>query len=143
MGALARSIPLLVTLTLGAVACKSDTGPPVPASSHPEGADLVVGAVVLADDTHAGGVRIYKVKEVQWFPPPMTEELVMLVFKEKATDYVGAAKLWKKRDLTVEIAEVRIQRHMFRRGRDYRVLAVEPVTDAERALKRDQKLPRP
>ncbi len=121
-------------LTLGG--CKSDgkgSGPPVPASSDPEGKDIVVGAIVAASED-AGGVRLYKVKEVLYFPPPMTDELVMISFQEKGNDFQHASDLWRRRKLTVSIPSVRVQRHMFI-TRDYRVLTHEPVTEADKQLK--------
>jgi hypothetical protein len=119
--------------------CKSDPGPPVPASADPEGKDLVVGAVVAAFEKD-GGVRLYKVKEINYFPPPLSDELVMLAFNEKGGDFPHAAKLFEQRNLTVAVPNVRVYRHLFRE-RDYRVLAVEPVSDADRALKAKEKLP--
>jgi hypothetical protein len=121
-------------------ACRSDgsgTGPPVPASSDPEGKDLVEGAIVAAFEKD-GGVRLYKVKKVNFFPPPMTDELVMVAFNEKANDFQHASDLWRRRKFTVAVADVRVQRHMFR-TRDYRVLANEPVTASDQKLKADDK----
>jgi hypothetical protein len=106
-----------------------DAGPPVPASSDPTGKDLVVGAVVAAVEK-GGGVRLYKVTEVIYFPPPMTDELVMIAYNEKGNDFRHAAALWRKGGLTVALNKVRVQRHMFR-TRDYRVLTSEPVTAAD------------
>lgn len=138
----ARTAATLVFVALlGATACdanKSD-GPAVPASSDPEGKDLVVGAIVAAFEKD-GGVRLYKVKQVDYFPPPLSEELVMIAFTEKGRDFKHAAQLYEQRDLTVIHPTVRVYRHLFIE-RDYRVLAVEPVSEAERALKVDQKLP--
>lgn len=136
--------PALLALLLGglslAVGCKSESsGPPVPASSDPEGKDLVEGAIVAAHEK-GGGVRLYKIKETKFFPPPLSEELVMLAFQEKGSDFEHAARLFAQRDLTVAVPNVRVYRHLFLE-RDYRVLAVEPVSDAERALKAKDKLP--
>ena len=131
---------LVSAMMLTACRSKEDSGPPIPASADPEGKDLVVGAVVIAtEDT--GGVRIYKIKEVSYFPPPVGDELVMLAFQEKGADFPQAAKLWSKRELTVALPSVRVARHQFAKNRDYRVIATEPVSKDELALKRDDKLP--
>lgn len=125
----------LILCALALNGCRSDgkgTGPPVPASSDPEGKDLVVGAIVAAHEK-TGGVRLYKVKEVKYFPPPMTDELVMIGFNEKGNDFKHASDLWRRRKFTVAVANVRVQRHMFIQ-RDYRVLANEPVTEADKKL---------
>jgi hypothetical protein len=86
-------------------------------------------------------VRLYKIKEVSYFPPPVGDELVMIAFQEKGTDFAAAAKLWHKRQLTVALPSVRVARHMFVKGRNYRVIATEEVSKDELALKRDDKLP--
>lgn len=112
----------------------------MPASSDPEGNDLVVGAIVIATE-NTGGVRIYKLKETKYFPPPMGDEIVLLAFNEKGNDFAHAAALWHQRNLTVALENVRVPRSAFRKNRDYRVIATEPVTEAEKALKRDDKLP--
>jgi hypothetical protein len=159
----------LWTLCLLAVAACSDSNkaPPVPASSDPGGADLVEGAIVAAfesrcgdpapagsqpaasatpvpiataDDKTSCGVRLYKIKQVNYFPPPMTDELVMIAFTEKANEFDHAMKLWRQRKLTVALPNVRVQRHMFR-TRDYRVIDHEKVTEADKALKASDPLP--
>ena len=136
----------LALTTMAAAGCRSDgkgTGPPVPASSDPEGQDLVAGAIVAAVENPQGkpdGVRLYKIKQVNYFPPPVGDELVMIAYREKGNDFQHASDLWRKRDLTVALPNVRVQRHMFIK-RDYRVLTQEPVTDADKALKSDDKIP--
>ncbi len=123
-------------MTCALVGCRTDgagTGPPVPASSDPQGKDIVAGAIIAAHEK-TGGVRLYKVKEVKYFPPPMSDELVMLAFSEKANDFKHAADLWRRRKFTVAVANARVQRHMFI-TRDYRVIAKEPVTDIDKVLK--------
>jgi hypothetical protein len=128
-------IAALIALCAALLACKTDANKtlPVPASSDPDGKDLVAGAIVAAFEKNAG-VRLYKVIAVQYFPPPMTDELVMIAYNEKGNDFQEAAALWHKGRLTVALPEVRVYRHMFR-TRDYRVLTSEPVTDADRSAK--------
>jgi hypothetical protein len=106
---------------------------PVPASSDPDGKDLVEGAIVAAVEK-SGGVRLYKITEVVYFPPPMSEELVMLAYHEKGNDFTEAARIWQKGGLTIAGAQVRVYRNMFR-SRDYRVLTHQPVTDADKSAK--------
>jgi hypothetical protein len=133
----------LVLAYLALAGCRSDgkdAGPPIPASSDPEGKDIAVGSIIVGTEP-SGGIRIYKVKEVKYFPPPMGDELVMIAFNEKGNDFKHAADLWRQRNLTVAVANVRVQRQMFIKDRDYRVIAQEPVTDADNALQADQKLP--
>jgi hypothetical protein len=147
-----RIAPLLVLAYLALAGCRSDgkdAGPPIPASSDPEGKDIAVGSIIVGTEP-SGGIRIYKVKEVKyilhghaWYllPPPMGDELVMIAFNEKGNDFKHAADLWRQRNLTVAVANVRVQRQMFIKDRDYRVIAQEPVTDTDNALQADQKLP--
>ncbi|MBW2454292.1 MAG: hypothetical protein JRI68_07270 [Deltaproteobacteria bacterium] len=132
---------VLSLVALPACQCSDRTaGPPIPASSDPEGRDLVEGAIVLAT-AKQGGVRIYKIKGVNYFPPPMGDELVMIAFTELGNDFEHAAKLWRQRKLTVVLPNVRVQQHMFNRNRDYRIIGTEPVTDQEKKLQIGDALP--
>jgi len=126
--------------TMGGCTCRADaSGPPVPASADPAGKDLVEGAIVVATEKQ-GGVRIYKIKQVNYFPAPMTDELVMIAFAETGNDFAHAAKLWQQRKLTVVLPSVRVSRAQFAANRSYRVIAREPVTAADKALKRGDAL---
>ena len=138
-------LPFLVlaaALATAVTGCKSEVGegPPVPASSDHEGKDLVAGAIVAAVEKGGAvqneGVRLYKVVDAVYFPPPMSDELVMIAFKETGLDFRAAATLWARGKLTVGLPQVRVQRHIFR-TRDYRVLANEPVTEADKSAKAD------
>ncbi|MBI4950580.1 MAG: hypothetical protein HY908_00965 [Myxococcales bacterium] len=135
MRPLAWSLVLAAGLALAA--CRNDgagVGPPPPATSDPEGKDLVEGAVVAATEK-TGGIRILKVMEVNFFPPPMGDEIVFTAFKEMANDFQHASDLWTTRRgkglMTVEMTKIRVQRQQFRQ-RDYRVIAAEPVTPEEK-----------
>jgi hypothetical protein len=91
-----RIAPLLVLAYLALAGCRSDgkdAGPPIPASSDPEGKDIAVGSIIVGTEP-SGGIRIYKVKEVKYFPPPMGDELVMIAFNEKGNDFKHAADFW-------------------------------------------------
>jgi hypothetical protein len=109
--------------------------PPVPATSDPEGKNLVEGAVVAAAEK-SGGIRLYKVVKVNWFPDPVGEELVMIAYQPKASTFEQAAKLWSDGRLTIALPKVRVAKHMFMR-RDHRVLVQEDVSDRERDAQAD------
>lgn len=130
-----RTVVFLVAMSLApALGCKSSQPEalPVPASSEPEGRDLVAGAIVAAFETVGTPpkVRLYKVIEVKYFPPPMSDAIIMVAYNETGADFQEAARLYQQGGLTVAIANVDVQRHLFRR-RDYRVLANAPVTSAD------------
>jgi hypothetical protein len=117
-------------LTLGA--CDDCGVPPVPEGHDPQGNDLVAGAIVAAVDTRSGGVQIYKLVELNDFPPPLGTELVLNAYAPKTSDFKEAARLWRRRaSLAISLPRVRVYKHMFL-TRDYRVLAVEPVSSADR-----------
>ena len=132
-----RVLCLLVLLTLLTPAgCRTDgagSGPPVPASSDPTGNDLVVGSIVAAHES-TGGVRLLKLLQVNFFPPPMADELVFVAYNEKGNTFQHAADLFAKGKLTVAVAKVRVYRNMFR-TRDYRVIAMRAVTPADLSAK--------
>ena len=133
-----RFLPTLLTalLMLSLGACKkgdSPKGPPLPASSDPTGKDLKAGAVVIAPEK-GGGVRIYKITKVNFFPPPMNDELVMTAYNEKGRDLQHAAALWRQGGLTIALVKGRVYRNAFR-SRDYRIIDRVAITDADHAAK--------
>ncbi len=122
---------------LSAPGCKTDgssSGVVVPASSDPNGKDLVEGAIVVATEK-SGGVRIYKIRKIRYFPDPIGEELVMVAYNEKGNDFHHAAALYHQGGLTIALTRVAVPRHRFARNRDYRILGKEPVTEAEKKMK--------
>ncbi|MBI4702873.1 MAG: hypothetical protein HY744_17285 [Deltaproteobacteria bacterium] len=122
----------MALVALAPAGCKTEgpgSGPPVPASSEPEGRDLVKGAIVGAAET-SGGIRLYKILEVAYFPKPVGDELVMIAYNEKANSFQHASDLWQKGNLTVALARMRVAKHMFM-TRDYRVVAHQAVTQEE------------
>jgi hypothetical protein len=130
-----RSFPLAAALILCglsiAPAC-NDGFPPIPASSDPEGKDLVTGAVVAAAESR-GGIRLYKIVHVDDYPPPLGWQLYMVAYDPKAQTFQEAAALWKKKEgVKVALDYVEVQLALFL-PRDHRVIAVEPVTDEEKA----------
>lgn len=144
-----RSLPsvvLVAACVAGSAGCKGDApqGPPVPASSDPDGRDLVPGAIVAAFEKGAAvkreAVRLYKVVDSIYFPPPMSDELVLIAYEETSPDFQTAAARFASGKLTIAAPQVRVQRHMFRM-RDYRVLTNLPVTDADRSAKAASEVP--
>jgi hypothetical protein len=111
--------------------CKSQAS--VPASSDPEGKDLVKGAIVAAVES-SGGVRVYKIIHVDDYPDPIGYQLHMIAFDPKAPTFQDAANAWKyeKGTMTVTLDWMTVAQVAFMK-RDHRVLAVEDVTEAELA----------
>ncbi|MBN4059107.1 hypothetical protein JYT22_00475 [Endomicrobium sp. AH-315-J14] len=128
-------IMLALLLTMAMPACKSDKhlGPVPPASSDPEGKDLVPGVIVAANEK-SGGIRIYKVIEEVYFPKPVGNELVMLAYHEKANTFQHASDLWKQGGMTIAHSKVRVAKHRFI-TRDHRVIATAAVTPADMTAK--------
>ncbi len=116
------------TLTL-APAC--NRAPPVPETSDPTGKDLVVGAVVAATEK-SGGIRIYKIVEVEDLPPPFGRDLHMIAYDPKVQTFQEAAELRRKGELTVAMDHMMVRLVHFM-PRDHRVISNEPVSDDERA----------
>ncbi|WP_437579146.1 hypothetical protein [Sorangium sp. So ce887] len=116
------------TLTL-APAC--NRAPPVPETSDPTGKDLVVGAVVAATEK-VGGIRIYKIVEVEDLPPPFGRDLHMIAYDPKVQTFQEAAELRRKGELTVAMDHLMVRLVNFM-PRDHRVISNEPVSDDERA----------
>jgi hypothetical protein len=126
--------PLLITALPGCG--KSDPGasvsaPPVPASSDPEGKDLVEGAVVAAEE-QVGGMRLYKLVHIDDYPDPIGWEYHFIAYDPKAPTFEEAAKLWAEKKTKVANPHIEV-RQVFFLPRRHRVLAVEPVTEAERS----------
>ena len=117
--------------------------PAVPASRHPEGHDLKPGAIVIAEESEeaGGGVRIYKLKEIKWFPKPMGNVFVFIAYDPKGADFKEAARLWAKRELTVVLAHVEVARYRWLNNRNYRVIGYEAVSDVDKQLKPKDTIP--
>lgn len=105
--------------------------PPIPASHHPKGEDIVVGAVVAATET-SGGIRLNKVVFVDDFPPPLDFEFHMIAYEPKAQTWEEAARMWKNKEVKVIVPHFSVRRADFL-VRDYRILFVEKVTPEEKA----------
>lgn len=122
---------VVVVAALGgaALGCE-EAPPPVPASSDPQGKDLVEGAVVAAAETD-GQFRIYKIVHVDDYPDPIGYQIHMIAYEEKAPTFGEAALLWKRGQKKVALDWMVVAMNMFMK-RDHRVLKVEPVTDDEK-----------
>lgn len=134
---------ILCATVLGASGCRTDgagSGPPIPASSDPKGDDLVPGAIIVAVDESRKLVRIYKLVSVEYFPPPVGDELMLIAYNEMGKDFRHASDLWRQRKLTVALSKIRVQRQMFA-GRNYRVIEQEPVTEQDKNLKPQDPIP--
>jgi len=108
--------------------------PAIPASSDPEGKDLVEGAIVpaLSVKEPSGGYRLYKIVHVDDYPDPIGFEYHMIAYDPKGATFEEAAKIWQKGDVRVVFDHVPVRQVDFIK-RDYRVIKVEKVTDAEKA----------
>ncbi|WP_437679394.1 hypothetical protein [Sorangium sp. So ce131] len=129
-----RSIALAAALCAGALtlAPACDRGaPPVPETSDPTGKDLVVGAVVAAAEK-SGGIRIYKVVEVEDLPEPFGRDLHMIAYEPKAQTFQEAAELRRKGGMKVLHDHMRVRLVSFL-PRDHRVISHEAISDEERA----------
>jgi hypothetical protein len=105
--------------------------PPIPATHHPKGEDIVVGAVVAATEK-SGGIRLNKVVFVDDYPPPLDYEFHMIAYDPKAQTWEEAARMWKGKQVKVIVPHFSVRRTDFM-VRDYRVLFVEKVTPEEKA----------
>jgi hypothetical protein len=127
-------LPAVIALAALASACGKGGGdaPPVPASSDPQGNDLVAGAVIAAAEP-SGGYRLNKLISVEAYPPPLSPELHLIAYNPKGATYEEAARIWRKKEsLTIALDHVEVRKIDFM-TRDHRVLLVEPVTEEERA----------
>jgi hypothetical protein len=125
-----KRLLVLMALAFAGVSCK-DAPPPVPASSDPDGKDLVEGAVVAATEA-AGGIRLYKIVHVDDYPDPIGYQIHMIAYEEKASTFPEAAAMWKKGEMKVALNWMVVAMALFIK-RDHRVLVVEKVTEAEMA----------
>jgi hypothetical protein len=130
MRSLALTVALCAGLVVLAPACDSGA-PPVPASSDPAGKDLVAGAVVAAVES-SGGIRVYKVVQVNDLPEPFGPDLHMIAYNPKAATFEEAAKLRRKGGMSIAMDHLMVRLVNFM-PRDHRVITSEPVTDEERA----------
>lgn len=132
-----RLVPVLALSALVAACGKGDGSgaasdiPPIPASHHPKGEDLVEGAVVAATET-SGGIRLNKIVHVDDFPAPLDYEFHMIAYEPKAKTWEEAARMWKNKEVKVIVSHFSVRRADFM-VRDYRVLYGEKVTPEERA----------
>lgn len=119
-------------LLTGTLACSPEQVL-VPASSDPQGKDLVKGAVVAAAES-SGGVRLYKIVHVDDFPDPVGFQLHMIAYDPKPKDFQEAANKWKHERKSFSVVKdwMDVALVLFKQ-RDHRVLVVEPVSEEELA----------
>jgi hypothetical protein len=129
-----RAFLTVLVLAALASACgdASSDIPPIPASHHPKGEDITVGTVLAATE-NSGGVRLNKVIFVDDYPPPLDYEFHMVAYDPKAQTWEEAARMWKKKQVSVIIQHFTVRRTDFL-TRDYRVLFKEDVTPEEKAV---------
>ena len=118
-------------LALLAACSSGDDLPPIPTSHDPKGADITVGAVLAATES-SGGVRLNKVIFVDDYPPPLDYEFHMTAYDPKASTWEEAARMWKKKQVSVIVPHFTVRRTDFL-TRDYRVLFKEDITPEEKA----------
>ena len=121
-----RSLGVAGAVVLAA-ACKSEAPLPAP---DPQGNDLQRGTIVAATEA-SGGMRLYKITQVDPIPDPAGDEYHMVVFDPKANTFEESARLYRDKKLTVVLPHIVVRKVLFM-TRDHRVLGVEPVTDAEK-----------
>lgn len=109
--------------------------PPIPTAHDANGADLVEGAVIAAVETNgvgAGTTRLLKIVHVDDFPLPLDYEFHMIAYEPKGNTWEECARLWRDKKVKI-IQDHFIVRKVDFMTRDYRVIAVEPVTPEEKA----------
>jgi hypothetical protein len=120
--------PIWLALAVALVAA-CNRSRPIPAPD-PDGKDLVRGAIVAATEA-SGGVRLYKITQVDSIPDPAGDEYHMVVFDPKANTFEDSAALYRDKKLTVVLPHILVRKVLFM-TRDHRVVGVETVTDAEK-----------
>jgi hypothetical protein len=127
-----RTLLALVCLALAAPGCShKPNGLTVPASSDPNGKDMVEGAILAAVEK-GSGVRLYKIVHVDDYPNPIGWEFHMIAYEPKGATFEEAAKLWETKAVKIAMSHVWVRWVNFKE-RDHRILGVEPVTESERA----------
>lgn len=120
--------------TVSTAACKSAQQEEIPIPPpDPQGKDLIDGAIVAAAEK-SGGIRLYKIIHVDDLPDPIGYEYHMIAYDPKVNTFQEAADLRKnhKDRMTVALAHLVAQQVPFM-ARAHRVIAVEPITEEERA----------
>ena len=114
-------------------ACKRQLPPP-----DPDGKDLVAGAIVAATET-VGGIRLYKITQLDPIPDPAGDEYHMVAYDPKATSWEDAAALYRDKRLKVALPHILVRKVLFM-TRDHRIVGAEAVTDDEKlAIRKSQR----
>ena len=128
----ARAAVLATTaaLLLSGAGCAAD---PLPIPDA-KGRDLVAGAVVAAATSAEAtpGVRTYKILHVDDYPAPIGINLHLAAYDPKAPTFEQARETRRRGGMKTVHGHLEVRLVDFL-GRDHRVLAVEPLTEAELA----------
>jgi hypothetical protein len=118
---------LLLALVVG---CKAE---PLPAPD-PKGKDLVAGAVVAAATSAEAtpGIRTYKVLHVDDYPDPIGFNLHLAAYDPKAPTFEEARDTRRHSNMKAVNAHFEVRLVDFL-ARDHRVIALEPLSEAELA----------
>jgi hypothetical protein len=121
---------LLATTSALAMGCKSE---PIPAAD-PKGKDLVAGAVVAATTSAetTPGIRVYKILHVDDYPDPIGFNLHLAAYDPKAPTFEDAREVRRRGGMKMVNAHFEVRLADFL-PRDHRVVAIEPLTEAELA----------
>lgn len=121
----------MVVVSAGALTSGCDNPIPPP---DPQGKDMVVGAVVAAvtQGESTPGIRTYKVLHVDDYPEPIGWELHLAAYDPKASTFEEARATRRRGGMKVVLPHFEVHASDFLK-RDHRVIAIEPLTDAELA----------
>jgi hypothetical protein len=121
------AIAIATALSAG---CKGDTIPP----PDPKGKDIVAGAVVAAATSAepTPGLRIYKVLHVDDYPEPIGYNYHLAAYDPKAKTFEEAREIRRRGKMKVVLGHLEVRAVDFLK-RDHRVIAKEPLTEAELA----------
>lgn len=110
---------------------ETSNAPALPASSDPQGKDLVEGAIVTAEES-IGGYRLYKILHVDDLPEPFGTEYHLMAYDPKADTLAESVQIFRQGKMHVVLDHFEVRKVHFIK-RDHRVIAVEPITAAEQA----------
>ncbi|MFT3766229.1 MAG: hypothetical protein QM820_12055 [Minicystis sp.] len=123
------SMLAITAMTALSAACNK----PIPAPD-PKGKDIVEGAVVAAVTTaeKEPGIRTYKVVHVDDYPEPVGHNYHLIAYEPKTQTFEDARDLRGRGVMKVVMPHFEVRAVDFL-ARDHRVIAVETVSEEERA----------
>jgi hypothetical protein len=135
---MALRAPRTTVATLAALALSTSLGlgckdKPLPAPD-PDGKDLIAGAVVAAVTKAEAtpGIRTYKILHVDDYPKPLGYSLHLAAYDPKADTFEAAVERRRLGGMTVVNGHFEVRMADWLK-RDYRIIAQEPLTEAELA----------